>query len=65
MGRVRQKIIKNTARELLKEHGDRFTTDFKRNRDVLKELLDLEGTVMRNRIAGFVTRLKRREELLS
>jgi small subunit ribosomal protein S17e len=61
LGRVRQRIIKNTASELLKLHGERFTTDFKHNRDVLKELLNVEGTVMRNRIAGFVTRLKRKE----
>ncbi|MFQ5800647.1 MAG: 30S ribosomal protein S17e [Candidatus Hydrothermarchaeales archaeon] len=60
---MRQRMIKNTATELLRLYGDRFTTDFKHNRDVLKELLDLEGTVMRNRIAGFVTRLKRREGL--
>jgi small subunit ribosomal protein S17e len=54
-------MIKNTASELLRLHGDRFTIDFKHNRDVLKELLDVEGTVMRNRIAGYLTRLKRRQ----
>jgi small subunit ribosomal protein S17e len=54
-------MIKNTANELLKEYGDQLTTDFKHNRDVLKDLIDVEGTVMRNRIAGYVTRLKRRE----
>ncbi|RMF88894.1 MAG: 30S ribosomal protein S17e [Methanobacteriota archaeon] len=63
MGRVRQRIIKNTAAELVKTYGDRFTTDFKHNRDVLKELLNLEGTLMRNRIAGAVTRIKRQESL--
>ncbi len=61
MGRVRQSMIKNTAAELLRLHSDRFTADFKHNRDELKELLDVEGTVMRNRIAGYLTRLKRRQ----
>ncbi len=60
MGRVRQKMIKNTAFKLLKENGDRFTIDFKHNRDAVKDLIDVEGTVMRNRIAGYLTRLKRR-----
>lgn len=60
MGRVRQSLIKNTAFELVQEHGDKFTLDFKHNRDVVKEMVDIEGTVMRNRIAGYVTRLKRR-----
>ncbi len=62
MGRIRQRIIKNTAFELLRDYGDRFTKDFKHNREVVKELVGVEGSVMRNRIAGFVTRLKRREE---
>jgi small subunit ribosomal protein S17e len=55
-------MIKNTATELLRLYGDRFTSDFKHNRDAIKELIDVEGNVMRNRIAGYLTRLKRREE---
>lgn len=55
-------MIKNMAAELLRLHGDKFTLDFKHNRDVLKELLDVEGSVMRNRIAGYLTRLKRRQD---
>jgi small subunit ribosomal protein S17e len=54
-------LIKNTAFDLVQEHGDKFTTDFKHNRDVVKEIVDIEGTVMRNRIAGYITRLKRRD----
>ncbi len=54
-------MIKNTASELLRMYGDRFTVDFKHNRDVVKDLIDVEGTVMRNRIAGYLTRLKRHE----
>jgi small subunit ribosomal protein S17e len=61
LGRVRQKMIKNTAAKLLRLHSDLFTTDFKHNRDAIKDLIDVEGTVMRNRIAGYLTRLKRRE----
>jgi len=60
LGRIKQRIVKNTAEELLRRYGDRFTTDFKHNRDLLKELLNVEGSVMRNRIAGLVTRMKRR-----
>lgn len=61
MGRVRQKMIKNTAKELLQLYGDRFTNDFKNNRDTIKGLIDVEGSVIQNRIAGYLTRLKRQE----
>ncbi|MFQ6135614.1 MAG: 30S ribosomal protein S17e [Candidatus Hydrothermarchaeales archaeon] len=60
MGRVRPQIVKRTALEAVKTHGDRFTTDFKENKRILSEALDLESKVMKNRIAGYITSLRKK-----
>ncbi|MGB9635687.1 MAG: 30S ribosomal protein S17e [Thermoplasmata archaeon] len=71
MGRIRQTYIKRVAIELISKHGDKFTSDFYENREMVKQLTDLvvrEGDKekilykkMLNRIAGYVTRYKKRK----
>ena len=58
---VKQKYIKRTALEILKRHGDKVTEDFKANREVLDATAKVQGKVVRNRIAGYMVRLKKRE----
>jgi len=62
MGRVRQLYIKNTAKMLLERYRDKFTLDFDHNKRVVKELLNVESKRVRNRIAGYITRLIKIEE---
>ncbi|MEM3444371.1 MAG: 30S ribosomal protein S17e [Thermoplasmata archaeon] len=71
MGRIRQTYIKRVAIELISKYGDQFTGDFYENREKVKQLTDLvvkEGDKekilykqMLNRIAGYVTRYKKRK----
>lgn len=61
MGRVRQKYIKRTARELISRHKGMFSIDFDANREKLGAVLDVEGKFLRNRIAGYITRLMRQK----
>jgi small subunit ribosomal protein S17e len=58
---VKQKYIKRTAMEILKRHGDKVTIDFKKNRELLEKNANVQGKFVRNRIAGYMVRLKRRE----
>ncbi|MFQ5975290.1 MAG: 30S ribosomal protein S17e [Candidatus Hydrothermarchaeales archaeon] len=60
MGRVRPQLVKRTAIRLRRENEDRFTTDFDENKKTVTELLDLNSKIMKNRIAGYITRLERR-----
>ncbi|RLF06470.1 MAG: 30S ribosomal protein S17e [Thermoprotei archaeon] len=63
MGKVRPAYIKNTARMLLEKYPDKFTDDFEHNKRVVGELIQTSKRV-RNRIAGYITRLvKRRQKL--
>jgi len=60
LGRIRQKYIKRTALELIEKYRDRLSTDFRHNREVVRQVLDLHGKMLANRVAGYVTRIMKR-----
>jgi small subunit ribosomal protein S17e len=57
MGKVRTKMIKRTARELLEKYPDLFIWDFEHNKRVVSKLLDVRSKKVRNQIAGYITHL--------
>lgn len=63
MGKVRPAYVKNTARMLLEKYPDKFTDDFEHNKRAVSELLQTSKRV-RNRIAGYITRLVKRRQRL-
>ena len=65
MGRIKTSFIKNIARELMKSYGDQFTTDFEKNKEIVKQLIDIKSKKIRNMVAGYVTKLKKLESSLS
>jgi small subunit ribosomal protein S17e len=58
MGNIRPTYIKRVAIELVRLYPDTFTTDFAHNKVKVSELTDVSTVMMRNRIAGYVTRYK-------
>ncbi len=58
MGKVRTETVKRTSRELLRRFPDRFTGDFEADKKAVNELVITPSKRLRNRIAGYVTRLK-------
>jgi len=67
MGKVRPAYIKRTARKLLEIYPDKFTDDFETNKRLVQELTDITSKTVRNRVAGYITRLvkveKRRRQM--
>ncbi len=61
MGNIRPTYIKRVAIELVKQHPDEFTADFEHNKKKVSELSDVSSILMRNRIAGYITRYRQRE----
>ncbi len=57
MGKVRTKMVKRTARELLEKYPDLFIWDFEHNKRVVSKLLDVRSKKVRNQIAGYITHL--------
>lgn len=66
MGKVRTRLVKRTAKELLAKYPDLFTDDFEHNKQILKKILDTPSKKLRNQIAGYITHLvklmRRRQE---
>ena len=61
MGNIRPTYIKRVGEELMLPWPDQFTTSFEENKKKVNELTDLGTTSksMRNRVAGYCTRLVR------
>jgi len=57
LGKVRPERVKKIAKELLKRYPDKFTTDFESNKKLLGSVSKISSVRLRNRIAGYITRL--------
>jgi len=60
LGNIRPTYIKRVAIELVKLYPNEFTGDFEHNKKMVSELTDIRSVLMRNRIAGYVTRYRLR-----
>ncbi|MBX5327303.1 MAG: 30S ribosomal protein S17e [Candidatus Bathyarchaeia archaeon] len=57
MGKVRPEQVKKIARELVRRYPDYFSTNFEENKKTISRLARIYSPRMKNRIAGYVTRL--------
>ena len=62
MGKVRSEHVKKIARELVELHPDKFSTDFQTNKRGVESLVQVSSRKIRNRIAGYITRLRANAE---
>jgi len=60
MGRISTKLIKRKAREFIKVRDKSFEKDFEKNKQALKGMTDFGSKKIRNRIAGQITKVKKR-----
>lgn len=58
MGRIKSLLVKRTAKNLLKEEN-RFTSKFEDNKRLIGNT-SMPSKSIRNKIAGYITRLQRR-----
>lgn len=63
MGRIKQFYLKRIAGRLMTEYGDEFSTDFDNNKKKVQELSDVTSTVIRNKIAGYITRVMKQKSV--
>ena len=59
MGKVRPSSIKRAAREFVQKFEDKLSIDFDENKQVVNEFMETGSKRIRNRAAGYVTRLMR------
>ncbi|MDI6724549.1 MAG: 30S ribosomal protein S17e [Methanobacterium sp.] len=61
MGNIRTSFVKRTAKELIENYEGKFTTDFDENKKLVEEYSTVSTKHLRNKIAGYITRLVRQE----
>ena len=49
--------MKKVSRELIERYPDKFSTDFQTNKKALDTLIQVYSPKLKNRIAGYITRL--------
>jgi small subunit ribosomal protein S17e len=59
MGNIRTSFIKRVSKELIETYEGKFTTDFDENKKLVEEFTSVSTKHLRNKIAGYVTRLVR------
>ncbi|MCK4348002.1 MAG: 30S ribosomal protein S17e [Thermoplasmatales archaeon] len=58
MGNIRSTFIKRIAREFIEKCPEQFVAgDFQHNKKKVAELADIQSNTLRNRVAGYITRL--------
>jgi small subunit ribosomal protein S17e len=55
MGRIKSVPVKNLGDVMISSHGDKFTEDFERNKQVLDEAKKIDSKRTRNIVAGYIT----------
>jgi len=58
MGRIKSTLVKRTAETLVKDMNDSFSEEFENNKKALG--ITMPSKRIRNRIAGYITRLNKR-----
>jgi len=61
---LRSKFINNYARDLVKKHGSHFSTDFEKNREIVKKLDPNLSKTEVNELAGYIAKLLKKQEEL-
>jgi len=61
MGNIRTSFVKRISKELIEIHKGKFTTDFDVNKKLVAEYSTVSTKHLRNKIAGYITRLVRQE----
>lgn len=57
LGKVRTELVKRIAQELVERYPDKFNADFENNKKFVESFTTVSSAKLRNRIAGYITRL--------
>lgn len=61
MGRIKTMLVKRTVKKLMDENRGMFKPDFEHNKQQVKTILDIPSKKLRNIVAGYVTKLAKKE----
>lgn len=61
MGNIKTSFVKRVGKTIYDKHKEKFTTDYSKNKDIIKQLGNIPSKKMRNIVAGYITSLKKQE----
>jgi small subunit ribosomal protein S17e len=56
MGNIKTTFVKRIANSILENHKEKFSSDYSKNKETIKELIDIRSKTLRNKIAGYITK---------
>ena len=62
MGRIKSTPIKRVTHTIMGLHGEEFTKDFEKNKEIVNKLIYTKSKKLRNIIAGYTTRIVKKGE---
>ena len=62
MGRIKTSLVKRIGEKIYEQYKDKFSGDFEKNKEIVKQILPIQSKKMINVITGYITRLAEREE---
>ncbi len=62
MGRIKTKPIKSAGDRIYAMHGQHFTKEFEKNKEVLTQYAEVRSKKIRNILAGYLTKKVKRGE---
>ncbi|MCD4759624.1 30S ribosomal protein S17e [archaeon] len=63
MGRIKTTLIKRTSHKIFREDPGKFKKNFEENKKIVADSIDTESKKLKNIIAGYVTRLAKKQQL--
>ena len=64
MGRIKTRLVKRVTNDLLEAHADAFTTEFEKNKAIVEQHANMPSKKIRNVVAGYATRLKKKHQAI-
>lgn len=61
LGNIKTSFVKRVGKQIYEQHKDNLTTDYSKNKELIKQVAEIRSKKMRNIIVGYVTTLKRQE----
>jgi len=62
MGRVRTRQIKKLGKKFVTDYNSKLSKDFTKNKETIDSLADIASKRLRNKIAGYISKLKKTRE---
>ncbi len=64
MGKKRAISVRRISEKLIEKYPDMFTDNFEENKRLVSELIDVPPKTLRNEVAGYVVRIKKKKLIM-